>query len=163
MSDIRALREVETIRVKRLADAEDALRQAQHAQKRAEQALEEARLALADYQRKLPGLIEQLYADCIGHLVSREFVQEKAYDEAQLRAKVESFKAQVVEAEKALEKAVEATQAAQLRLKQERMKLDALRELIKAERKNIAVAVARAEAKVLDDLAGSKFVRAMVH
>jgi hypothetical protein len=58
---------------------------------------------------------------------------------------------------------VEATQAAQLRLKQERMKLDALRELIKAERKNIAVAVARAEAKVLDDLAGSKFVRAMVH
>jgi flagellar biosynthesis chaperone FliJ len=163
MSDIGALREVESIRIKRLADAEDALRQAQRAQQRAEQALEEARIALADYQRSLPGLIEKLYADCIGHLVSREFLQGKAYDETRLRAKVESYKAQVVEAEKALENAIQATRSAQQRLAQERMKLDALRELIVSERKRIATAVARAEAKVLDELAGSKFVRAMVH
>lgn len=163
MSDMRALREVEGIRVKRVSDAEDALRLAQQAQKRAEQVLQEARLALADYLRKLPGLIEQLYADCIGHLVSREFVQDKVYDETRLRAKVEDYKAQVTEAENALEKAVQAVKDALMQLNRERVKLDALRELIKEERKLIAIAKARSEAKVLDDLAGSKFVRAMVH
>lgn len=163
MSDIRALREVEGIRVKRVADAEDALRQAQQAQKKAEQMLEEARLALADYQRKLPDLIEQLYADCIGHLVSRAFVQDKVYDETRLRAKVEDYKAQVTEAENALEKAKEAVKNALLLLNKERVKLDALRELIQAERKIININIARADAKALDDLAGAKFVRAMLH
>ncbi len=163
MSDIKALREVEGIRVKRVGDAEDALRRAQQAQKKAEQALEEARLALADYQRKLPGLIEQLYADCIGYLVSREFVQDKVYDETRLRAKVEDYKAQVKEAEQALEKAIQAARDALVALNRERLKLDALRELIKEEKKHIAIAVARSEAKALDDLAGSKFVRAMLH
>lgn len=163
MSDIRALREVEGIRVKRVGDAEDTLRRTQQAQKKAEQALEEARLALADYQRKLPALIEQLYADCIGHLVSREFVQDKVYDETRLRAKVEDYKAQVTEAQNVLEKAIAAVQEALIQLNRERVKLDALRELIKVERKHIAIAVSRAEAKALDDLAGSKFVRAMLH
>ena len=41
------------------------------------------------------------------------------------------------------------------------MKLDALRELIKTERQKLQVIQARAEAKVLDELAGSKFVRKM--
>jgi flagellar biosynthesis chaperone FliJ len=163
MSDLRALREVEGIRFKRVGDAEDALRQAQKAQSRAEQALEEARLALADYLRKLPGLIEQLYADCIGHLVSRAFVQDKVYDETRLRARVEDHKAQVVEAEQALEKAKAAVQAAQQVLHRERIKLDALRELIQAERLQLGIAQARKDAKALDDLAGAKFVRAMVH
>lgn len=144
-------------------DAEDALRRAQQAQKKAEQALEEARQALADYQRKLPGLIEQLYADGIGYLVSREFVQDKVYDETRLRAKVEDYKAQVKEAEQALEKAIQAARDALVALNRERLKLDALRELIKEEKKHIAIAVARSEAKALDDLAGSKFVRAMLH
>jgi flagellar biosynthesis chaperone FliJ len=163
MSDLRALREVEDIRVRRVDDAEDALRLAQQAQKKAEQALEEARQALADYKGKLPGLIEQLYADCIGHLVSREFVQDKVYDETRLRAKVEDYKAQVVEAQNAHEKAIQAAIDALVLLNRERVKLDAIRELIKAERKQIAIAVARTEAKALDDLAGSKFVRAMMH
>ena len=163
MSDIKALREVEGIRVKRVADAEDGLRKAQQAQKEAEQRLEEARIALADYQQRLPGLIEQLYADCIGHLVSREFLQDKTYEETQLRARVEDYKARVTEAEGLLQKAIQAVKDALIRLNQERVKLDALKELIQAERKKIAIALARAEARVLDDLAGSKFVRAMAH
>ena len=60
MSDLKALREVEGIRLRRVDDAEDALLRAQRAQKQAEQALDEARLALEDYQQRLPGLIEQL-------------------------------------------------------------------------------------------------------
>lgn len=161
MSDLKALREVEGIRLRRVDDAEDALLRAQRAQKQAEQALDEARLALEDYQRRLPGLIEQLYADCIGHLVSRAFVQDKSYQETRLRAKVEDHKAQVTEAQQRLEQAIEAVQAAVKRLNQERLKLDALRELLKAERKQIALARARADAKVLDELAGSRFVRSM--
>jgi len=161
MSDLKALREVEGIRLRRVDDAEDALLRAQRAQKQAEQALDEARLALEDYQQRLPGLIEQLYADCIGHLVSREFVQDKSYQETRLRAKVEDHKAQVTEAKQRLEQAIEAVQAAVKRLNQERLKLDALRELLKAERKQIALARARADAKVLDELAGSRFVRSM--
>ena len=161
MSDLTALREVEGIRLRRVDDAEDALLRAQRAQKQAEQALDEARLALEDYQQRLPGLIEQLYADCIGHLVSREFVQDKSYQETRLRAKVEDYKAQVTEAQHRLEQAIEAVQAAVKRLNQERLKLDALRELLKAERKQIALARARADAKVLDELAGSRFVRSM--
>lgn len=161
MSDLKALREVEGIRLRRVDDAEDALLRAQRAQKQAEQALDEARLALEDYQRRLPGLIEQLYADCIGHLVSRAFVQDKSYQETRLRAKVEDHKAQLTEAQQRLEQAIEAVQAAVKRLNQERLKLDALRELLKAERKQIALARARADAKVLDELAGSRFVRSM--
>lgn len=161
MSDLKALREVEGIRLRRVDDAEDALLRAQRAQKQAEQALDEARLALEDYQQRLPGLIEQLYADCIGHLVSRAFVQDKSYQETRLRAKVEDHKAQVTEAKQRLEQAIEAVQAAVKRLNQERLKLDALRELLKAERKQIALARARADAKVLDELAGSRFVRSM--
>jgi len=161
MSDLKALREIEGIRIRRVDDAEDGLRRAQAAQRQAEQTLNEARLALRDYQERLPGLIEQLYADCIGHLVSREFVQDKAYQETRLRAKVEDLKAKVTEAEHGLQAAIDAVNAALKRLNQERLKLDALRELLKAERKQIALARARTEAKVLDELAGSRFVRSM--
>lgn len=163
MSDIKALREIEGIRIRRVDDAQDALRRAQATQRQAEQALQEARMALEDYRQRLPGLIEQLYADCIGHLVSREFVQDKAHEETRLRAKVEDHKAKVTETEHQLEKAVQQVKDALLRLSQERVKLEALQELLKAEREKLGVARARAEAKVLDDLAGSKFVRRMAH
>lgn len=159
MSDIRALREVEGIRIRRVDEAEDALRRAQQRQATAQQVLTEANQALADYRQKLPGLIEQVYADCIDHQISREFLADKVYEETRLRARVEDFKAQVTEAEKALQQAIEAVKAAQQRLNQERVKLDALRELITAERKQIAITLARSEAKVLDELAGAKFVR----
>jgi flagellar biosynthesis chaperone FliJ len=159
VSDLRALREVEGIRVRRVDDAEDQLRRAQQRQVRAREALAAARQALADYREKLPKLIEQVYADCIDHLVSREFLADKVYEETQLRARVEDFKAQVTEAEKELEAASQAVQQAQQRLNAERMKLDALRELIGVERKHLALATARLEAKALDDLAGAKFVR----
>lgn len=161
MSDLRALREIEGIWVRRLARAEDALRQAQNRQRRATQALEDAKAALADYLQRLPGLIEQLYADCIGFLVSREFVQDKTHDEGQLRARVAEFRASVTEAEKELQAAIEAVKQAQAVLNKERVKLDAMRDLIKDERKKIALAEDRAQAKALDDLAGAKFVRAL--
>lgn len=161
MSDLRALWEIEGIWVRRVERAEDALRQAQARQRRATQALEDARAALADYVKRLPGLIEQLYADCIGHLVSRQFVQDKTHDEGQLRARVAEFKAEVTEAEKALQAAIEAVKQAQAALNKERVKLDAMRDLIKDERKKIAAAEDRTLAKALDDLSGAKFVRAL--
>lgn len=161
MSEIRALKEVEGIRVRRVDDAQDQLRRAQQRQREAEQALARAQQALADYRQKLPGLIEQLYADCIDHLVSRDFLQDKVHDETRLRSKVEDFKAQVTETTKALEAAKKAVVEAQQRLNIERMKLDALQDLIRTERRKLLVIQARADAKVLDDLAGSKFVRAM--
>lgn len=161
MSDIRALREIEGIRVRRVDEAEEDLRRELHRQRQAEEALKQAQADLDDYKQRLPGLIEQLYVDCIHHLVSREFVQDKIYDETRLRSKVEDFKAKVVEATKNLQAARQAVTEAQLRLNKERAKLDALRELILSERKKIQIAVARAEAKVLDELAGSKFVRAL--
>ena len=163
MSDLKALREVEGIRVKRVADAEDAQRAAAQAVVRAEQMLAEARLALQDYQERLPGLIEQLFADCIGHLVSREFVQDKIHEESRLRAKVEDYKAKVTEAQNALQQARDRLEQATARLAQERLKLDALRELLKLERRKVQIGLARAEARALDDLAGAKYVRAMVH
>jgi hypothetical protein len=99
VSDLRSLREIEIIWVRRMERAEDDLRQAQARQRRATQALEDAKAALADYLKRLPGLIEQLYADCIGFLVSREFVQDKTHDEGQLRARGAEFRAGVTEAE----------------------------------------------------------------
>lgn len=161
MSELRALREIEGIWVRRMQRAEDDLRAAQARQRDAAQALENAKAALADYQQRLPGLIEQLYADCIGHLVSREFVQDKTHDEGVLRARVAEFRAEVTEAEKALEAAIEAVKQAQAVLNKERVKLDAMRDLIKDERRKIAVAEGRTLAKALDDLAGAKFVRAL--
>ena len=161
MSELRSLREIEGIWVRRLQRAEEELREAQARQRRAAQALEDAKAALADYQQRLPGLIEQLYADCIGHLVSRQFVQDKTHDEGQLRARVAEFRAEVTEAEKALEAAIEAVKQAQAALNKERVKLDAMRDLIKDERKKLAVAESRSLAKALDDLAGAKFVRAL--
>jgi DNA repair exonuclease SbcCD ATPase subunit len=161
VSELRSLREIEGIWVRRLQRAEEELREAQARQRRAAQALEDAKAALADYQQRLPGLIEQLYADCIGHLVSRQFVQDKTHDEGQLRARVAEFRAEVTEAEKALEAAIEAVKQAQAALNKERVKLDAMRDLIKDERKKLAVAESRSLAKALDDLAGAKFVRAL--
>ncbi len=161
MSDLRALREIEGIWVRRLERAEDALRQAQARQRRATQALDTAKAALADYLQRLPGLIEQLYADCIGYLVSRQFVQDKTHDEGQLRARVAEFKAAVIEAEKELQSAIEAVTQAQAVLNKERVKLDAMRDLIKDERKKITLAEDRTQAKALDDLPGAKFVRAL--
>ena len=161
MSDLRALREIEGIWVRRMERAEDDLRKAQARQRRATQALEDAKAALADYLKRLPGLIEQLYADCIGFLVSREFVQDKTHDEGLLRARVAEFRAGVTEAEKELQAAIEAVKQAQAVLNKERVKLDAIRDLIKEERKKIAVAEGRTLAKALDDLAGAKFVRAL--
>jgi flagellar biosynthesis chaperone FliJ len=159
MSEIKALREIEGIRVKRVDQAEEHFRMMQKQQRQAEQALIDAKEALEDYQRKLPGLIEQLYADCMNQLVSREFLAEKTYEETQLRARVEDYKAKVIEAEKALEAARIAVQEAQRQLNLERVKLDAMRDLIKAERQKLLVIEARAQAKVLDELASSKFVR----
>jgi flagellar biosynthesis chaperone FliJ len=161
MSEIKALREIEGIRTKRVEQSEEDLRQAQRRQREAENALLMAQEALEDYKRKLPNLIEQLYADCINHLVSREFLAEKTHEESLLRSKVEDYKGKVTEAEKAVEAARDAVLQAQKRLNQERMKLDALRELIKAERQKLQVVESRKEAKVLDELAGSKFVRRM--
>jgi flagellar biosynthesis chaperone FliJ len=161
MSEIRALREIEGIRIKRVDQAEEHFRLMQKQQREAEQALINAKQALEDYQRKLPGLIEQLYADCMNRLVSREFLAEKTYEETQLRARVEDYKAKVTEAEKSLEAARRATLEAQRVLNLERVKLDAMRDLIKAERQKLQVIEARAQAKVLDELASSKFVRKM--
>ena len=161
MSEIKALREIEGIRVKRVDQAEEHLRLMQRQERQAQQALIDAKEALEDYQRKLPGLIEQLYADCMNQLVSREFLAEKTYEETQLRARVEDYKAKVTEAEKALEAARIAVLDAQRQLNLERVKLDAMRDLIKAERQKLQVIEARAQAKVLDELASSKFVRKM--
>lgn len=161
MSEIKALREIEGIRVKRVDQAEEHLRTMQRQERLAEQALVDAHQALEDYKRKLPVLIEQLFADCMNQLVSREFLAEKTYEETQLRARVEDYKAKVIESEKALEAARRATQEAQQQLNLERVKLDAMRDLIKAERQKLQVIDARAQAKVLDELASSKFVRKM--
>lgn len=161
MSDLKALREVEGIRVRRVSQAEDNLRKAQQHQRQAEAALAAAQKALEDYLRELPLLIERLYADCIGFLVSRAFVQDKVHDEGRLRARVAEFRAQVIEAQGALTAAIEAVQTAQLALNREIVKLDAMREIIQAERKRLQLNESRALAKVLDDLAGAKFVRAM--
>jgi flagellar biosynthesis chaperone FliJ len=159
MSDIQALREIETIRIRRVEQAEDSLRVMQQRLRQAEQALQEAQAALADYLLRLPQLIEQLYADCIQHLISREVLADKIHDEAQLRSRTEDFKAKVTEAEKNLASARQAVADAQQQLNKERVKLDALRELIKNERQLVLLGQARAQAKVLDDLAGSQFVR----
>jgi DNA repair exonuclease SbcCD ATPase subunit len=161
VSQLKSLKEIEGIWARRLERAEDELRRAQAGQVRAEQALQAAKEALADYLKRLPGLIEQLYADCIGHLVSRQFVQDKTHEEGQLRAKVADYKGRVTEAEKALQAAIEAVKEAQAALNRERVRLDVMRDLIKDERKRMAVAEARTLAKALDDLAGVKFVRAL--
>ena len=65
VSDINALKEIEGIWARRLERAEENLRLAQARQQRATRALQDAKAALADYLKRLPGLIEQLYADCI--------------------------------------------------------------------------------------------------
>jgi flagellar biosynthesis chaperone FliJ len=161
MNDLASLKEIESIWGRRLERAEEALRQAQARQLQAVKALAEARAVLADYLERLPGLIEQLYEDCIGHLVSREFVQDKIHDEGQLRAKVADLRAQVTDAEKELQAAIEAVKNTQAVLNRERVRLDAMRDLIKDERKRLAIAEGRRQAKALDDLAGVKFVRAL--
>ena len=93
-------------------------------------------------------------------MVSREFLQDKIKDEALLRAKVEDYKMQVKEAMDAIKKQQAVVEEASQRLNQELRKLDALGELLDEMKKEQKIAQGRADAKVLDDLAGSKFVRA---
>jgi predicted nucleic acid-binding Zn-ribbon protein len=161
MSELASLIEVEGIWKRRMEQAEEALRAAQRQEQHARQVLENSKVALADYIEQLPGLIEQLYADCIGHIVSRQFVQDKSYDEGRLRARVAELRAEVVEAEKGVEAAIEAVRQAQAALNKERLKLEAMRDLIKQERVKIAVAEGRTLAKALDDLSGAKFARGL--
>lgn len=161
MSELASLIEVEGIWKRRMEQAEEALRAAQRQEQHARQVLESAKVSLAHYIEQLPGLIEQLYADCIGHIVSRQFVQDKSYDEGRLRARVAELRAEVVEAKKGVEAAIEAVRQAQAALNKERLKLEAMRDLIKQERVKIAVAEGRTLAKALDDLSGAKFARGL--
>lgn len=159
MSQLRPLIEVEGIWKRRLARAEDALRKAQKHELDSRAALDQAQIALNQYIERLPGLIEQLYSDCIGHMVTRQFVQDKAFDEGRLRARVAELRAEVTDAEKALAAAIEAVRAAQLALNKERVKLEAMQGLIKDERSKLAVEAERSVAKIIDDLSGSKYTR----
>ncbi|MEK9822040.1 MAG: YscO family type III secretion system apparatus protein [Gammaproteobacteria bacterium] len=161
MSQLRPLLEVEGIWQRRTERAEELLRQAQLREQTARAALEQARVALAQYIESLPGLIEQLYADCIGYEVTPQFVQDKAFDEGKLRAHVAELRAEVSDAEKELEAASEGVREAQRVLNKERVKLEAMQDLIKEEKIKIAVAEGRTLAKTLDDLSGSKYARQM--
>jgi flagellar biosynthesis chaperone FliJ len=159
MDDLKALKEIEGIRISRVERAEDELRKAQAIVVQRQNELQQAQIALENYVKELPALIEALYTDCIGYIVSRAFVQDKVAEEALLRAKVEDFKHQVEEARQALKKAEDAVQEAQDNLNREKRKLDALGELIGEIKKGVAIERGRAEAKVIDELASSKFVR----
>jgi flagellar biosynthesis chaperone FliJ len=161
VSQIRPLREVEGIWQRRTERAEEALRQAQLREQTARTTLEQARLTLAHYTEHLPGLIEQLYADCIGYKVTTLFVQDKAFDERKFRAHVAELQAKVTDAEKELNFSVDAVREAQRVLNKERVKLEAMQHLIKQEKIKIAVAEGRSLAKTLDDLAGAKYTRQM--
>ena len=90
-----------------------------------------------------------------------QFVQDKAFDEGKLRAHVAELRAEVTDAEKELEAAIEGIREAQRVLNKERVKLEAMQDLIKQEKIKIAVAEGRTLAKTLDDLSGSKYTRQM--
>jgi len=160
MDDTKALKEIQGIRKGRVEKAEDDLRKAQALLKQRQAEFIQAKEALEKYLQELPGLIESLYADCIGYVVSREFVQDKIKEEALLRAKVEDYKMQVQEAMEAIKKQQAVVDEANERLQREQRKLDALGELLEELKKEQRIAQGRADAKVLDDLASSKFVRA---
>jgi flagellar biosynthesis chaperone FliJ len=159
MDDARALREIQGIRKGRVEKAEDDLRKAQALLKQRHTEFLQAKEALEKYVQELPSLIESLYSDCIGYVISREFLQDKIKDEALLRAKVEDYKMQVKEAMEAIKKQQAVVEEASQRLNQEQRKLDALGELLDEIKKEQKIAQGRADAKVLDDLASSKFVR----
>jgi len=160
MDDSKALKEIQGIRKNRVEKAEDDLRKAQALLKQRHAEFLKAKNDLEQYLQELPGLIESLYADCIGFVVSREFVQDKIKEETQLRAKVEDYKMQVQEAMEAVKKQQLVVDEANERLQREQRKLDALGELLEEIKKEKRIAQGRADAKVLDDLASSKFVRA---
>jgi flagellar biosynthesis chaperone FliJ len=159
MDDTKALKEIQGIRKGRVEKAEDDLRKAQALLKQRQAEFIKAKEALEKYLQELPGLIESLYSDCIGYIVSREFVQDKIKDEALLRAKVEDYKMQVTEAMEAIKKQQAVVDEANERLQREQRKFDALGELLDELKKEQRIAQGRADAKVLDDLASSKFIR----
>ena len=159
MDDTKALKEIQGIRKGRVEKAEDDLRKAQALLKQRQAEFIQAKEALEKYLQELPGLIESLYSDCIGYVVSREFVQDKIKDEALLRAKVEDYKMQVQEAMDAIKKQQAVVDEANERLQREQRKFDALGELLDEMKKEQRIAQGRADAKVLDDLASSKFIR----
>lgn len=159
MDDTKALKEIQGIRKGRVEKAEDDLRKAQALLKQRHAEFLQAKEALEKYLQDLPGLIVSLYADCIGYVVSREFVQDKTKEEALLRAKVEDYKMQVTEAMEAIKKQQAIVDEANQRLNQEQRKYDALGEMLADLKKQQRIAQGRADAKVLDDLASSKFIR----
>lgn len=159
MDDAKALKEIQGIRKGRVEKAEDDLRKAQALLKQRQAEFIQAKEALEKYLLELPGLIESLYADCIGYIVSREFVQDKTKEEALLRAKVEDYKMQVQEAMEAIKKQQAVVEEANERLNREQRKYDALGELLDEMKKEQKITQGRADAKVLDDLASSKFIR----
>jgi flagellar biosynthesis chaperone FliJ len=160
MDELKALLEIRGIRKRRVEEAEDALRKAQAQLERRRLELKQAEQALADYLNELPSLIKRLYEDVIGFEITQNFLQEKVRRERELRARVEDFKARVKEATDAVEKAKKYVDECAEKLKKEQLKLDALDELIQNIKNNRKLAKARADAKVLDELANARFVRA---
>jgi flagellar biosynthesis chaperone FliJ len=163
MSDQESLKTVLGIREKRVKRAEERLQAAARALASAQDLWEQAHLTLNRYRLELPGRIEKLYADCMGRPISRDDLQAKAEQESILRAHLSNLSATERDRDHQLKLAREEKQAAEQALGQERLRADAMAELLKAERAKWFMAVQRREAKAMDDFANAKYLRNRLH
>lgn len=114
---------------------------------------------LEDYKAKLPGLINELFAQVIGKNISQSALSDLSAKESILRAKVEDFEAVLKIADKRVLECKEELETRKAEAQQQTRKLQALNELLKKLEEAEQAAQIKSESKLLDELSASAFVR----
>lgn len=148
-----------SLREKRLREAQTAVYVANQRIDALVQEVEKEKEKLAEYEKKLPELIEQLYLDVIGKKVDVPYVQEKQQMELKLIQKKDVLLNQVKEVEDQLAKARVALQEALVHLSRQERKKEGMSELLDARDKRRKLEEDKKLAKVMDELASLKYVR----
>lgn len=146
------------IRTRRLEEAERRVNLAVGALYQAQQEVLQKEQQLADYEQKLPGLVDGIYLQIMGKKADVKTVEEAVLKEKKLYTVREDHVAQVAQAKKVLEEKEIAVTAARQHRQKEENRRDGLVDVKKEADQLKRIENERKEAKILDELATVKFV-----
>lgn len=150
MRDLRILEELEEIRLRKVESAEKALALAKKLFLEAQEAQKNAEQALTDYSAKVPILVNELYATCIGQKVGKEFIEEQRVKEMKIHRHKEELATEHQKAIRHTQEAHLAVEEARKVLLAEQVRADNLGELVCQEQTKADKAEQLRENKRLD-------------
>ena len=154
MGQLSTLVELTTRREK---TAQSALFAAQVAHRICEQELASAQSALEEYVRLLPEHIARLYAPVMLRHNDVPTVEAAIQAELELTKKADEYRAKVIDATSALERARQALANARQVLAKAQQRKMGIDELVKQDKQQQFIASERALSKILDEFAGNRY------